>query len=73
MENSTFIKKQSAIHTVQTLALSEPAFSEGSIRWTIYRFRDALMEYGAIFHCGRKLLIDRELYISFLKNGAANE
>ena len=57
------------IHTVQTLAASEPALNEGGIRWTIFRHKDALREAGAIFYSGKKLLIDRDVYIDFLKGG----
>jgi hypothetical protein len=59
------------IHTVRTLAESEPAFNEGSIRWTIFRHKDALIESGAIFYSGKKLLIDRDRYVEFLKAGLA--
>jgi hypothetical protein len=59
------------IHTVQTFAASEPALNEGGIRWMIFRHKDALLEAGAIFYSGKKLLIDRDLYIDFLKEGRA--
>lgn len=61
------------IHTVQTLAASEPAFNEGGIRWTIFRLKNDLLEAGAIFYSGKKLLIDRDLYIKFLKDGGTND
>ena len=57
------------IHTVQTLAMSEPALNEGGIRWTIHRYKDKLIEKGAIFYCGRKLIIDRDRYIACAKEG----
>jgi hypothetical protein len=57
------------IHTVQTLASSEPALNEGGIRWTIFQHKQDLIDYGAIFYNGKKLLIDRDLFISFLKKG----
>ena len=57
----------SNIHTVHTLAQLEPAFSEGSIRWTVHQHRSDLIESGAIFYNGKKLLIDRELFFHFLK------
>ncbi|MFT6906326.1 MAG: hypothetical protein ACJAS1_002992 [Oleiphilaceae bacterium] len=60
---------QSQIHTVHTLAESEPGFNEGGIRWHIFQYRDQLIDAGAIFYSGRKLLIDREKYISHLKQG----
>ncbi|NCF35852.1 MAG: hypothetical protein GWP56_05615 [Gammaproteobacteria bacterium] len=57
------------VHTVQTLANTEPAFSEGGIRWLIFQHKQDLIDYGAIFYSGKKLLIDREKYIEYLKAG----
>ena len=67
MDSKIITDHSGQIHTVQTMSASEPAFSEGSIRWTIYQFKSELLSAGAIFYCGRKLLIDRDCYISFLK------
>ena len=58
-----------SIHSVQTLAASEPALNEGGIRWTIFQHKQELINYGAIFYSGKKLLIDRDHFISFLKAG----
>ena len=57
------------IHTVSTLAASEPAFNEGGIRWDIFQHKQELIEYGAIFFVGKKLMIDRDRYVSFLREG----
>jgi hypothetical protein len=57
------------IHTVSTLANYEPALNEGGIRWTIFQHKQDLIDYGAIFYNGKKLLIDRDRFISFLKAG----
>jgi hypothetical protein len=57
------------VHTVQTLANAEPGLNEGGIRWTIFQHKTALVEAGAIFFCGKKLLIDRNRFIEFLKGG----
>jgi len=62
-----------AIHTVQTLASFEPALNEGGIRWTIFQHKQDLIDYGAIFYNGKKLLIDRDLFITFLKKGQSYE
>ena len=62
----------SQIHTVQTLADTEPAFSAGGIRWTIFQFKEKLIESEAIFYSGKKLLIDRDRFISFIKEGGAD-
>ena len=58
-----------SIHSVQTLAAAEPAFNEGGIRWTIFQHKQDLIDCGAIFYSGKKLLIDRNRFISFLQNG----
>ncbi len=57
------------IHSVQTLASSEPALNEGGIRWTIFQHKEELVDYGAIFFNGKKLMIDRDRFIGFLKEG----
>jgi len=57
------------IHSVQTLASSEPALNEGGIRWIIFQHKEELIEYGAIFFNGKKLIIDRDRFIGFLKEG----
>ncbi|MBT4860354.1 MAG: hypothetical protein HON46_06065 [Gammaproteobacteria bacterium] len=57
------------IHTVQTLSNTEPALNKGGIRWTIHQHKEKLLESGAIFYTGRKLLIDRDIFISALKEG----
>ena len=66
-ENSN--TKKGTVHTVQTLADTEPGLNEGGIRWTIFQHKSALVEAGAVFYSGKKLLIDRDRYIALLKNG----
>jgi hypothetical protein len=61
--------KYGAVHTVQTLAHAEPGLNEGGIRWTIFQHKSDLVEAGAIFFSGKKLLIDRNRFIEFLKGG----
>ena len=63
------IYKSGDIHSVQSFAAREPAFTEASIRWTIFRHKLELIELGAIFFVGKKLLIDRDRYIEVLKAG----
>ncbi len=57
-----------SIHSVQTLAATEPALNEGGIRWMIFQHKQDLIDYGAIFYSGKKLLIDRGRYIEYLKS-----
>ncbi len=69
MNTADTLDQQGQIHTVQTLAKAEPAFPEGSTRWTIFQHKNKLIEAGAIFYIGRKLLIDRDKYIACMKEG----
>ena len=61
--------KPGTVHTVQTLAAAEPGFNEGGIRWVIFQHKSKLVDEGAIFFVGKKLLIDRDRYVSLLKEG----
>jgi len=58
------------LHTVETLSESEPALNAGGIRWIIYQQKSELLSAGAIFYSGRKLLIDRDLFVTFLKESS---
>jgi len=57
------------IDSVQSLANDVNALNEGGIRWTIFQHKDELLEAGAIFYNGRKLLIDRDRYIACMRSG----
>ena len=61
--------KPGTVHTVQTLAATEPGLNEGGIRWTIFQHKSKLLDAGAIFFVGKKLLIDRDRFIGVLKDG----
>lgn len=63
--------KPGTVHTVQTLATAEPGLNEGGIRWTIFQHKSSLVETGAVFFSGKKLLIDRDRFIAFLRDGKA--
>ena len=69
MNTAESIDQQGQIHTVQSFANCEPAFNEGGIRWTVFQHKDKLLEKGAIFYNGRKLLIDRDRFIACVKEG----
>ena len=69
MESEVSELNPGTVHTVQTLATAEPGLNEGGIRWTIFQHKDELLEARAIFYSGRKLLIDRDRYVSFLREG----
>jgi len=57
------------IDSVQSLANDINALNEGGIRWTIFQHKTDLLEAGAIFYNGRKLLIDRDRYIACMREG----
>ena len=69
MEPQVSDSKPGTVHSVQTLAAAEPGLNEGGIRWTIFRHKSKLVDTGAIFYVGKKLLIDRDRYVSLLKDG----
>ena len=69
MDSTTLSSHLGKIHTVQTLAATEPAFNEGGIRWMIFQHKSKLVDEGAIFFVGKKLLIDRDRFVSLLKDG----
>ncbi len=69
MSKSETPDQQGQIDTVQTLAASVNGFNEGGIRWTLHQHKEKLVELGAIFYIGRKLLIDRNKFIACAKEG----
>ena len=69
MEPQVSNTKPGTVHTVQTLAAAEPGLNEGGIRWVIFQNKSELVDAGAVFFSGKKLLIDRDRFISFLKSG----
>jgi len=69
MESKISELKPGTVHTVQTLAAAEPGLNEGGIRWTIFQHKSKLVDAGAIFFVGNKLLIDRDRYVGVLKDG----
>jgi hypothetical protein len=69
MEEQVSNTNLGTVHTVQTLAAAGPGFNEGGIRWVIFQHKSKLVDEGAIFFVGKKLLIDRDRYVSLLKDG----
>lgn len=56
------------LHTVKTLAALEPALTEGSIRWCIHKNKLGLFSVGAILFSGRKLFINREVFLRYFSS-----
>ena len=65
MQTTETIDPTGQIDTVESLADAVNAFNQGGIRWTIFQHKQDLIEYGAIFYNGKKLLIDREKFIEY--------
>ena len=45
------------LHSVDSFSEAHPAFSPGGTRWLIFRFKEKLLEAGAIAYIGKKLVI----------------
>lgn len=55
------------LFTVEQFSAAEPAFKEGSLRWLIFnRDSNGLEESGALIRVGRRVLIDRSKFLSWL-------
>ena len=48
-----------------------PTFSEGSLRWTIFKFRRELITAQAICYYGRRVLIHPKNFLHFIMEGKA--
>jgi hypothetical protein len=57
------------LHSVRTFAAANPAFTEASIRWLIFRFKDQLLAEKAITFAGRKLVIVGSKFVEVIKDG----
>ena len=62
----------SQIYTVQQTANEIPALSESAIRWHLFnREQNGLSKSGAIIKNGRRVLLDLQKYIEWLRSGGA--
>ena len=71
MESQVSDIRTGTVHSVQSLAATDQAFTEGGLRWDIFQNKDELLQAGAIFYIGNKLNIDRDRYIAHHKNETA--
>jgi hypothetical protein len=56
--------------TVKQLAEQYPAFTEASTRWAIFNAEsNGLAESGALLRMGRRVLIDPDLYLAWVRTG----
>lgn len=61
--------QQSPLKTVSKFCEDNPAFTQGGIRHINFYMKKELEEAGAIVHFGRRVLIDEEVFLNFVRNG----
>lgn len=69
MEPEASNPEADVLHSVKTFAAANPAFTEPSIRWLIFRFKNELLEQGAITYAGNKLIIVGNKFAGVIKEG----
>ena len=65
--------KSAKLQTVNQFCENNPAFTIGGVRHIQFMLGDELAKTGAIVRFGRKLLIDEDLFIDFVKSGKATK
>lgn len=56
------------LYTIRQFAESNPAFSEASLRWQVFKSSEnGLLKSGAIIRNGRRILIDGEKFFAWLQ------
>ena len=62
------------IVNIEQLSQEVPAFTQASIRWLIFRAKEnGLEESGAIIRLGRRVLIDEEKFVDWVRNHGARQ
>ncbi|MDD3576651.1 MAG: hypothetical protein PHT38_07175 [Halothiobacillus sp.] len=69
--NASIGSKASKLKTVPQFCESNPAFTVGGIRHIQFTLGDELAKAGAVVRFGRKLLIDEDRFIEFVRTGKA--
>lgn len=64
--------KPSKLLTVTQFCNSNPAFTEGGIRHIQFTMGDELAAAKAVVRFGRKLLIDEDRFLDFVRSGKAS-
>ena len=57
------------LHSVRSLADSEPGLNAGGIRWILHKHRSELIESGVLLYTGNKPLIARTKFLNKLREG----
>jgi hypothetical protein len=67
-EGATLPTPPTTLATVRQFAEQQPALPEAGIRWAIFNAHEnGLADSGAIIRVGRKVLIDPDLYLNWLR------
>jgi len=69
--NASIRSKYSQLLTVAQFCDCNPAFTVGGIRHIQFTLGDELTKAGAVVRFGRKLLIDEEKFLDFVRSGKA--
>ena len=69
MESEIPTQETEILHSVRTFAAANPAFTEASIRWLVFRFKDELLAEKAIAFTGKKLVIIGNRFAEIIKEG----
>ena len=69
MEPEALNHEVEVLHSVRTFAAANPAFTEASIRWLVFRFKDKLLAENAIAFAGKKLVIIGNRFADVIKEG----
>ncbi|WP_295586568.1 hypothetical protein [uncultured Lamprocystis sp.] len=60
---------ESVLLTVRQMAESQPALSQGSVRWSVFNAEyNGLAASGAVVRTGRRVLIDPVLYMAWMRS-----
>jgi hypothetical protein len=70
---ATVTAKQSTLKTVRQFCEFNPAFTEGGIRHIQFTMCDELSAAKAVVRFGRKLLIDEDRFLEFVRSGKASK
>ncbi len=71
--DTTQSNKAPKLKTVPQFCESHPAFTVGGIRHIQFTLGDDLAKAGAVIRFGRKLLIDEDLFLDFVRSGKASK
>ena len=63
--------EHSALLTIPQFCEKNPAFSPGGVRSALFYRGDLAEQAGAVVRFGRRILVDEEAFLSWVKSGGA--